>query len=275
MVMRSNVEAFNSDSFKKLSVSALQSIRRNSGNTAWEGYNPLDGTLSGLPVTAKTANYTITSSDLIITGNASSGAFALTFPAMISTIGKMWIIKNINTTNRNALTLSAGFMNSIDGASSIVSTVPNESFIIVCTASGTLRILAHYTPYGYVPVGGIFHYLKSLTGTPTLTAEYVELNGGTLTDALSPFNGGTLPNINGSGGGGVKRFIRGSTTSGTTGGADSITVNLNTPVSGDSAMSKVTVGPCDCAANFAKPAASNVSILPSYYEAVCVMRKRG
>ena len=75
------------------------------------------------------------------------------------------------------------------------------------------------------PIGMPLPWLKTLTNVPALTANWVECNGQVLSDADSPLDGQTIPNLNASGGG-TKRFLRGSTTSGTTGGAETATATL-------------------------------------------------
>ena len=60
-------------------------------------------------------------------------------------------------------------------------------------------------------------------GTPVLADGWVECNGQALADADSVYNGANIPNLNASGGG-AQRFLRGSTTSGTTGGSDTHTL---------------------------------------------------
>lgn len=66
-------------------------------------------------------------------------------------------------------------------------------------------------------IGTIKAFPKSFSGVPsTISAFWVECNGQVLSDAESPLNGQTIPDLNGSTGN--KRFLRGSTTSGTTGG---------------------------------------------------------
>lgn len=66
------------------------------------------------------------------------------------------------------------------------------------------------------PVGTILAWHKNLSGTPALSADWVECNGQTISDPASPYNGVTLPNLNSNpnawNGGG--RFLRGGTTPG-------------------------------------------------------------
>jgi len=75
---------------------------------------------------------------------------------------------------------------------------------------------------GTVPVGGIVAWMKSITGVPALPTQFVECNGGTVSDVESPINGQTIPTLNSGG----NRMLRGSTTSGTTGGADTHTLTI-------------------------------------------------
>lgn len=69
------------------------------------------------------------------------------------------------------------------------------------------------TVEGEIPVGGVFPFLKSLIGCPSLPNNFVECNGQTLNDPDSSFNGQVIPNLNGE-----NRFLRGNATSGSTGG---------------------------------------------------------
>ena len=67
----------------------------------------------------------------------------------------------------------------------------------------------------YLPIGSIIAWAKSITGVPQLLpGNFVECNGQVLSDDTSPLNGQTIPNLNGN-----NNFLRGSSTSGTTGGA--------------------------------------------------------
>jgi len=116
---------------------------------------------------------------------------------------------------------------------------------------------------GIVPIGAVVAWLKSLGGvTPALIPSFVECNGQVLADADSVYNGVTIPNLNASGGG-AKRFLMGSTSSGTTGGANdhSHTYTEN---------SRGTDAPAgNCLTSIGGGATTT---LPPYYEIVWVMR---
>lgn len=75
---------------------------------------------------------------------------------------------------------------------------------------------------GTLMVGGILPWFKSFTNTPSLVAAFVECNGQTLSDAQSVYDGQVIPNLNGASAQ-AKRWLRGSTTSGSTGGAETHT----------------------------------------------------
>lgn len=74
-------------------------------------------------------------------------------------------------------------------------------------------------PMAYAPIGAVVPWMKTITGTPSLPAGWHECNGATISDADSPYNGTAVPDINGQ-----NYFLRGNTTSGGTGGAN--TANL-------------------------------------------------
>jgi hypothetical protein len=149
------------------------------------------------------------------------------------------------------------------------------------------------TPYqGYTgvlpPIGAVFAWLKTLTGTPqTLPTGWVECNGQTLSDASSPYNGGTIPNLNGSGAQ-TQRLLRGSTTSGSVGGSETHNHEWfvrNTPYGSftttGASKSLPTVDDFDPGAASDKKwdmyadtdsYTNKISSLPSYYEVVWIMR---
>lgn len=75
----------------------------------------------------------------------------------------------------------------------------------------------------FPPIGAVIAWLKTLSGTPALPGGWVECNGQTISDGDSAYNGVTLPNLNS-----TNRFLRGSTTSGGTGGTDNQTASGTT-----------------------------------------------
>jgi len=110
-----------------------------------------------------------------------------------------------------------------------------------------------------LPVGSIIPWAKTLTNTPALTSSWAECNGQTLSDAGSVYNGVTLPALNGNSEA-TKIFLRGSTTSGSTGGSMPQAVETGntdfTPYNGVNSTNTVAKG--------VRP--------PPYYEVVFIIR---
>mgnify|MGYP001564453714 CR=1 FL=1 len=114
----------------------------------------------------------------------------------------------------------------------------------------------------FAPIGSIIAWAKNLTGVPALPTNYVECNGQTLSDSGSPLSGQVIPNLNASGGG-TKRYLRGSTTSGATGGFESLS------------NSSFSTGPAGGFFYDAGPTYSGVptgDTLSPFYEIVWIMR---
>lgn len=118
----------------------------------------------------------------------------------------------------------------------------------------------------YIPVGGVLFFLKSLSNTPSLPDGWVECNGQALSDSQSVYDGQAIPDLNGGANG--QRFLRGSTTSGSTGGTD---IHSHSIIIVPVGMGFV------CGAvyrSFTQAYTYYESTLPSYYEAVGVVRIR-
>jgi hypothetical protein len=139
----------------------------------------------------------------------------------------------------------------------------------------TIRVTIYYTNNpatftgyhfrGVIPVGCGSQYCKNLGVTPALTDEFNEVNGQTVNDTQSNLHNTVLPNFNGSGGG-IARFLRGSTDSGTQGGAGTHThtragVNHTTGWAWDSCF-------LNCSGNPLQAASNN----PAYFSAVNFIR---
>lgn len=121
------------------------------------------------------------------------------------------------------------------------------------------------------PIGSVISWLKTLTGTPTLPDGWVECDGSTISDADSPYDGVTIPDLNGD-----NRFLRGSSTSGTTGGSETHTHTGTTsqvdsnPGAGDgNASTTFYRGTLPHSHTFTTDSSST---LPTYYEVVWIIR---
>jgi hypothetical protein len=112
--------------------------------------------ISGVPAlseVSKTSAYTLTSTDDVVYGDASGGAFTLTLPSAASNSGKIFRLKKTDS-SYNQITISG----TIDGASSKKLATQNEVFEI--TSDGTnWKVTAHSYPL----------YLGTFTITPTNT----------------------------------------------------------------------------------------------------------
>jgi hypothetical protein len=136
-----------------------------------------------------------------------------------------------------------------------------------------------YQPY--VPIGSIIAWAKDITGVTTLDTNYVECNGQTLSDPLSPLNGQVIPDLNGVQPSGKQRFLRGGSASGMTGGSETHTHEVEGYTSGPNSvatdMETCYVVNCSSRANDDHEhqvdiTSSETSTLPSYYEVVWIMR---
>jgi len=107
---------------------------------------------------------------------------------------------------------------SVNFNSTVTPVNPGESANIVNqflmpAANFNFFISAGHEVLKMLPVGTVVAWLKNLSGTPALPDGWAECNGQTVDDADSPYYGQTLPNLNGE-----NRFLRGSSSSGNTGG---------------------------------------------------------
>ena len=159
--------------------------------------------------------------------------------------------------------MTATVTNTFTNGSVADATQVNQNFTDVLgelnatTKNGTMWTL-------FPPVGAVMAWLKTYTNTPALPAGWVECNGQTLSDAGSVYNGQVIPNLNASSGG-THRFLRGSTTSGTTGGGETHTHGI-TDVQG-SGGNQTLISRQITPAN-----TDSESSLPSYYEVVWIIR---
>lgn len=113
---------------------------------------------------------------------------------------------------------------------------------------------------GVVPVGAVVSWLSSFPNRPALPDAFVACNGQVLADAESVFDGETIPNLNGVAG--TQRFLRGSATSGTTGGSET---HNHTPTAANSGLDAP-------GAPAVFSAIADANHLPHYYEVTWIMR---
>jgi hypothetical protein len=124
---------------------------------------------------------------------------------------------------------------------------------------------------GLLPAGILVGWPKNRANMPALPGTWVECNGQTLNDPDSPFHGQTIDDLNGVSG--PRRFLRGATTSGDTGGADSHTHQMQDLDGDHGNFTSVSTSTNDV--NALVPGTYTTqesSTLPSYYHVVWVMR---
>ena len=129
--------------------------------------------------------------------------------------------------------------------------------------TGTTLVEKESRSIGDVPIGGVVAWVKSLSGVPNLAEGWVECDGTTLVDALSPLNGQTIPDLND----GI--FLEGRSTSGATGGSATM-AHTHQITTSDVASGANPEG----TASGATEAASNTENRPPFFTVVWIMRIR-
>jgi hypothetical protein len=120
----------------------------------------------------------------------------------------------------------------------------------------------------YPPIGSILGWAKSISGIPSLPDGWVECNDQELTDTASPYNGYYLPDLNGVLDY-VQKFLRGSTTSGSTGGAETHTHSF--PMYSSDSFG-ITGSYIYYVSTSSMPYFDSPNSLPPYYEVVWILR---
>ena len=92
-----------------------------------------------LPLTAKTGNYTLTTSDEVVTCN---GTLTITLPTAVGATGKQYIIRNIAT---NTVTIARTSSQTVDGCSGTITLAGKGAFTVVSDGSNWLVVSGQYT----------------------------------------------------------------------------------------------------------------------------------
>lgn len=95
--------------------------------------------VGALSVASKTGNYTVLSTDGLLTGDSSGGAFQFTLPAASSNSGKLYYFKKTDS-SANAITIARAGSDTIDGATSITLTLQYQSTVLVSNGSALWAI---------------------------------------------------------------------------------------------------------------------------------------
>ena len=82
------------------------------------------------PVTTKTSNYTLTTTDYFVLVNATSGAVTITLPTAAGISGREFVIKKIDSSS-NVVTVDGGGAETIDGTTTFDLEYQDESINII------------------------------------------------------------------------------------------------------------------------------------------------
>jgi hypothetical protein len=104
-----------------------------SGTSRFKVDNVGSATMTGVcqSIATKSANYTATTADYTILGNAASGSITITLPAAANHTGRVYNIKKIDS-SANTITIDANSSETIDGALTRVITTQYSSVTIQC-----------------------------------------------------------------------------------------------------------------------------------------------
>jgi len=137
------------------------------------------------------------------------------------------------------------------------------------------KIAISFTP----PIGSIMPWAKTLgtTHTPALPTGWVECDGAVLSDGASVYDGDTMPDLNT-----TQSFLRGASTSGGTGGADTVahthSVSTTTSVPSASNQDNANAGSYSATGSHTHTisvtsgATSDNENMPVYYQVVYIIR---
>jgi hypothetical protein len=180
------------------------------GTTSPNSTFSVEGSVSN-KVSIVTTNTTLDETYHTVLANATSN-ITITLPtASSSNVGRIYVIKNINT---GVVTISG----SVEGASSM--TLYEKQNVELISNGSTWVVTSSYQPVP--PIGSIIAWHKNFSNTPALPYGWVECNGQTLNDPGSPYHNQVIPNLNGDPNGAnspglsekARMFLRGGTQSG-------------------------------------------------------------
>jgi hypothetical protein len=180
------------------------------GTTSPNSTFSVEGSVSN-KVSIVTTNTTLDETYHTVLANATSN-ITITLPtASSSNVGRIYVIKNINS---GVVTISG----SIEGASSM--TLYEKQNVELISNGSTWVVTSSYQPVP--PIGSIIAWHKDFSNTPALPYGWVECNGQTLNDPGSPYHNQVIPNLNGDPNGAnspglsekARMFLRGGTQSG-------------------------------------------------------------
>jgi hypothetical protein len=104
-----------------------------------------------LDPTAKTANYTLTTSDRFITVDASGASRTVFVPAASGNTGIVWTVKKIDSSS-NTVTIDPDASETIDGAATFVLTAQNQAISFTSNGTNIVILQNNFTLNAVVPV---------------------------------------------------------------------------------------------------------------------------
>lgn len=133
--------------FELLAPGSSGQVLTSGGGAAPTWQTPAAGNV--LAVVAKTANYTLTTSDNIVTGNSSGGTFTLTLPTAVSNSRLYTLIKTDSSFTK--ITIATTSAQTIGGASTKILATQNEQYTFYSDGSNWL-VMSHSYPSTYSTV---------------------------------------------------------------------------------------------------------------------------
>jgi hypothetical protein len=187
----------------------------------------------------------------LLLADDTSGALSVTLTADAATGAYTLVLPVSAPTDDTVLTFNAagtGSFRAISGTTGEITVTPSAGAHTVSLPATITKSLAFTgtTSFaggpGVLPLGAVVATFPSLTGAYACAATtaadangFVQCAGQTLVDVTSPMNGAVIPNINNN------AFLRGNATSGSTGGASSVTLTANELPSHTHTLNNATV----------------------------------
>lgn len=159
------------NTLSKLTIGATGTVLTVAGGVpTWAAASP-NLTISAV----KTTTYAILTTDLVVLTNAGTASFTATLPTAVGVTGKQYIIKRVDQTLANSVTIATTSSQTIDGVTTKALATQYESFTIVSDGANW-QVLDHNIPGNWVS------YTPALTafGTPTGVSFLWKRDGDTL-----------------------------------------------------------------------------------------------
>jgi hypothetical protein len=131
-------------------------------------------------VTSKTAAYTATSTDQVITADASGGAYTITLPTAVGITGRQYTIKKTDS-SANAITVDANSAETIDGSLTI--SLWKQYQMVVIVSSGSNWIITNHFRKCTSELACEKIFTAFVASDDTVTRENLDWLNGNCTDA--------------------------------------------------------------------------------------------